>query len=145
MTLTHIHICIYIYVYTCTYTSTYSFFHRPKVGDPKGVKEKEKGEREKEGTRERNKKEKGKNNTKRERRGKGKRGKKQIQGPTRELASLAPPRRGGQLCSATKNLKYPLLRLRWGYLNDFLLRAGSRRGGAKIQKIFNFVPSLRQP
>jgi len=75
--------------------------------------EKERGGRKIEGRRERKRKRKG-GGKKRKRRKRKRRGKKQIQGPTRELASLAPPRRGGQLCSATKNLKYPLLILDGG-------------------------------
>ena len=66
-----------------------------------------KGKRGKRKRRDEGRRKKGEGENTLTKKGKKQNGKKQIQGPARELASLAPPRRGGQLCSATKNLKYP--------------------------------------
>ena len=74
----------------------------------KGKKEKGKEKKKKKGKGEKKKRE----GEREEKKGKGKRKKEErnkSKGPHVTRLPWPPPRRGGQLCSATKNLKYPLL------------------------------------
>ena len=108
-----------------------------------GEEKRKEGEKGKGGRKRKKVKEKKGEGERKEKKRKGKRKKRKETNPRAHRSTLGPPPKGGPLCSATKNLKYPPLECRWGYLNGFLLSLQAPAGGAQnFKKIMIFLLPL---